>query len=344
MTELSSHAPAASPPQVLLVDPALKSLVGPFAHRLPADVSVGSVSTFELDELRELASAAVVFINARRRIDRATIESAPALRLVQMIGVGTDPLDLDALAEAGVATAYNPGVNRTGAAEHTIMLMLALIKRLPASDQATRAGRFLPGEIIAHGIDDLADATVGIVGMGHIGQAVAERLAPFGPRIIYHARRSVPDVEARLGAQWLPLDELLSRSTIVTLHLPLSPATHHLIGAPELARIPRGSWLVNAGRGGLVDEVALRDAIERGHLAGAALDVLERETDGGNPFAAIPDVIVTPHLGGGSRNSMAAVVERCAANITRLLAGEPLVDVVDRSSRVPGLPEPTDRA
>jgi phosphoglycerate dehydrogenase-like enzyme len=290
------------------------------------------VSSFELEELRQLASAAVVFVNARRRIDRATVAAAPALRLVQMIGVGTDPLDLDALAEAGVAAAYNPGVNRMGAAEHTIMLMLALIKRLPASDRATRAGRFLPGEVIARGIDDLADATVGIVGMGNIGQAVAERLVPFGSRIVYHARRPLPEVEARLGAAWLPLEELLRRSTILTLHVPLSPATHHLIGAAELARMPPGAWLVNAGRGGLVDEAALRDAIERGHLAGAALDVLEQETDGGNPFADLPDVIVTPHLGGGSRNSMAAVVERCAANITRLLNGEPLADLVDRST------------
>jgi phosphogluconate 2-dehydrogenase len=168
--------------------------------------------------------------------------------------------------------------------------------------------------------------------MGNIGQAVAERLVPFGSRIVYHARRLLPEVEARLGVAWLPLDELLHRSTILTLHVPLSPATHHLIGAAELARMPPGAWLVNAGRGGLVDEAALRDAIERGHLAGAALDVLEQETDGGNPFADLPDVIVTPHLGGGSRNSMSAVVERCVANITRLLNGEPLADLVDRST------------
>jgi len=330
--DLQRDAAPSGSPQVLLVDPALRPLTGRFAERLPADVAVAGVSTFELDELRQLAPRAVVFVNARRRIDRETIASAPALRLVQMIGVGTDPLDLDALAEAGVAAAYNPGVNRTGAAEHTIMLMLALIKRLPASDRSTREGRFLPGEIIARGIDDLADATVGIVGMGHIGQAVAERLMPFGSRILYHARRRVPDIEARFGAEWLPLDQLLRRSTILTLHVPLSPATHHLIGAAELSLMLRGAWLVNAGRGGLVDEAALRDAIERGDLAGAALDVLEHETDGRNPFADLPDVIVTPHLGGGSRNSMAAVVERCAANITRLLAGEPLVDLIDRAT------------
>jgi phosphoglycerate dehydrogenase-like enzyme len=315
--------------KALLADPALAALVERFAERLPADVDVVAVSGFSDDEFRKLATDATVLVNARRPIDASTLAMAPAVRFVQLIGAGTDTLDRGALVEAGVVAAYNPGVNRTGAAEHTIMLMLALIKRLPASEQATRAGRFVPAEIISGGIDDLADATVGIVGMGHIGQAVAERLVPFGARILYHSRRPVPDVEARFGAERLPFEEVLRRSNIVTLHLPLTPETHHLIGAAEIAAMPRRSYLVNAGRGGLVDETALRDAIATGHLAGAALDVLEHETDGSNPFADVPEVIVTPHLGGGSRNSMNGVVERSSANIRRFLAGESVLDQVE---------------
>jgi phosphoglycerate dehydrogenase-like enzyme len=126
----------------------------------------------------------------------------------------------------------------------------------------------------------------------------------------------------------MELPELLRVSTILTLHVPLTAETHNLIGAAELAAMPAGSWLVNCGRGGLVDEVALREAIVSGHLSGAGLDVLEHETDGVNPFADLPAVIVTPHVGGGSRNSMAGVVERSTANIRRLIAGEPLRDVV----------------
>jgi phosphoglycerate dehydrogenase-like enzyme len=315
--------------KVLLADPALAALVERFAERLPADVAVVAVSGFSDDEFRRLATDATVLVNARRPIDASTLAMAPAVRFVQLIGAGTDTLDRAALAEAGVVAAYNPGVNQSGAAEHTIMLMLALIKRLPASEQATRAGRFVPAEIIAGGIDDLADATVGIVGMGHIGQAVAERLVPFGARIVYHSRRPVPDVEARFGSERLPFDEVLRRSNIVTLHIPLTQETHHLIGAAEIAAMTRGSYLVNAGRGGLVDETALRDAIATAHLAGAALDVLERETDGSNPFADVPEVIVTPHLGGGSRNSMNGVVERSTANIRRFLAGESVLDQVE---------------
>jgi phosphoglycerate dehydrogenase-like enzyme len=313
---------------VLLVDPALAAMAGRFAERLPPNVEVAAVPDFSDEAFARLASEAEVLVNARRRIDAGTMAAAPRVRLVQMIGAGTDPLDLEAIAAAGAVAAYNPGVNRTGAAEHTIMLMLALIKQLPASERATRAGGFAPGEIIARGIDDLADATVGIVGMGHIGQAVAERLAPFGARILYHARRPVPDVEAHFGAERLPLSELLPRANILTLHVPLTAATQHLIGAAEIAAMPRGSYLINAGRGGLVDEAELRDAIASGHLAGAGVDVLEHETDGVNPFADVPEVIVTPHLGGGSRNSMNGVVERCTANIRRFLAGEPVEDVV----------------
>lgn len=321
--------------KVLLVDPALAALADRFASALPDDVNVVAVADFSDEEFRRLAVDATVLVNARRPIDAATLAMAPAVRFIQMIGAGTDPLDRSALAEAGVVAAYNPGVNRTGAAEHAIMLMLALIKRLPASDQATRAGRFAPAEIISRGIDDLADATVGIIGMGQIGQAVAERLVPFGARIVYHSNRSMPDVEARFGAERLPFEDVLRRSNILTLHVPLTPETHHLIGRAEIAVMPRGSYLINAGRGGLVDEIALRSAVASGHLAGAGLDVLEHETDGANPFADVPEVIVTPHLGGGSRNSMNGVVERSTANIRRFLAGEAVLDELPIQDRSP---------
>jgi D-3-phosphoglycerate dehydrogenase len=315
--------------KVLLADPALAALADRFAEHLPDDIDVVAVADFSDGEFRRLAADVTVLVNARRPIDAGTLGMAPTVRFIQMIGAGTDTLDRAALADAGVVAAFNPGVNRTGAAEHTIMLMLALIKRLPASDHATREGRFAPAEIITRGIDDLADATVGIVGMGHIGQAVAERLVPFGARIVYHSRRPLPDVDERFGAQRLALDEVLRRSNIVTLHVPLTPETHHLIGPAEIATMPSGSYLINAGRGGLVDEAALRDAIARGHLAGAGLDVLEHETDGLNPFADVPAVIVTPHLGGGSRNSMTGVVERSTANIRRFLAGQEVSDRID---------------
>jgi len=313
--------------KVLLIDPALATVRDRFVERLAPEVDVAVVADFGDEEFRRQAADATVLVNARRPIDAATLAMAPATRFIQMIGAGVDPIDRTAVEAAGITVAYNPGVNASGAAEHTIMLMLALLKRLPSTERATRAGRFAPGEIIANGIDDLADATVGLVGMGHIGRAVAARLAPFGSRIVYHSRRPVPAVDA-VATGPLALRELLATSNVVSLHIPLTAETHHLIGEREIASMPRGSYLINAGRGGLVDEAALRAAITSGHLAGAGVDVLEHETDGANPFADLAEVIVTPHLGGGSRNSMSGVVERCTANIRRFLAGEPLMDVI----------------
>src|SRR5262245_44461180 len=138
--------------KVALVDPALARLAPRFAERLPPEVEVAAVRDFGAEELARVAAGATVFVNARCPIDASTLALAPGLRLIQAIGVGIDSIDRDAVAAAGVALAYNPGVNRTGAAEHTLMLMLALIKRLPASERATRTGRFAPGEINAEGI------------------------------------------------------------------------------------------------------------------------------------------------------------------------------------------------
>jgi phosphoglycerate dehydrogenase-like enzyme len=325
-------------PKVLLIDPALATMAGRFREILPADVEVVTVATFDDAEFARLAADADVLVNARRRIDAPALATASRVRFVQLVGVGCDTVDVEAARAAGVLAAYNPGVNTAGVAEHALMLMLALIKRLPSSERVTRGGRFAPGELIAGGIDDLDGATVGLIGFGAIGRAVAARLVPFGAHVVYSTRRqATADVEASLGARWLPLEELLASSAVVSLHLPLTAPTYHLIGPAELAAMPVGSFLVNTARGGLVDEDTLRRAVEGGHLAGAALDVLEHETDGGNPFADLPQVIVTPHLGGGSRGSFARMAERSAANVGRFLAGEPVHDPV------PGLAAPEHR-
>jgi len=315
--------------KVLLIDPALAVGMDRFRQTLPASVEIAATTSFDDDELARLAADADILINARRRIDAAMLAMAPRVRFIQLIGIGYDTVDVAAVASAGITVAYNPGVNATGVAEQTLMLMLALVKRLPWSEQSSRAGQFATAELIGAGIDDFAGATVGLIGMGDIGTAVAERLIPFGPRVVYSSRRRrQANEETRLGATWLPLADLLHESNIVSLHLPLTPKTYHLLGDEELAAMPQGSYLINTARGGLVDEAALRRAIAREHLRGAALDVLEHETDGRNPFADLPAVIVTPHLGGGSRGSVARMVERSVANIGRFLAGEPVQDVI----------------
>ncbi len=315
--------------KVLLVDPARAVAEDRFRQLLPGSVEIAATTGFDDDEFASLAVDADILVNARRRIDAAMLAMAPRVRFVQLIGIGYDTVDVAAVASAGITVAYNPGVNAVGVAEQTLMLMLALVKRLPQSEHSSRAGQFATAELIGAGIDDLSGATVGLIGLGDIGTAVAERLIPFGPRIVYTTRRRrPPGEEIRLGVTWLSLPDLLRESNVVSLHLPLTPETYHLLGNDELAAMPKGAYLINTARGGLVDEAALRRTIVGEHLRGAALDVLEHETDGRNPFADLPAVIVTPHLGGGSRASVGRMVERSAANIGRLLAGEPVQDVI----------------
>ncbi len=314
-------------PKVLVTEPAIAGKIDVLRDQLPG-VDVVVVSSFDDDEFARLAADAVILVNLRRRIDAGALALAPRVGLVQQLGVGYDAVDRPAMAAAGVAVTYNPGVNREGVAEHALMLMLALLKRLPLSERVTDSGRFVSAEIVGHGLDDLAGATVGLVGMGDIAREVAVRLDAFGSRVVYHARRPVPDGAAAARAVRVTFAELLAASDIVSLHVPATPETYHLIGDAELAAMRPGSYLVNTARGGLVDEDALRRSIESGHLAGAALDVLENEMDGRNPLADLPTVIVTPHTAGGSHRSLDGSLSRSAANVRRFLAGEPLVDLV----------------
>jgi len=302
--------------KVLLTDPIPSSLLQWIQTMLPDGVALDNVPTFSDEDFAQHAADADVLLSARRQIDAHVLALAPRVRFIQQGG-------------AGIPVAYNPGVNATAVAEHTLMLMLVLLKRFVPAEQATRAGQFPTAEFAQAGIGDLAGATVGLVGLGHIGRAVAERLVTFGARVLYTARHRQDDgTEARLGVRYVALREVLAASTIVSLHLPLTNESHHLLGEAELALMPPGALLINTSRGELIDAQALRRAIANGHLGGAALDVLERESDGGNPFADLPQVVVTPHIAGLSRVAFQRTLQMAIANIVRFLAGEPVQNLV----------------
>jgi phosphoglycerate dehydrogenase-like enzyme len=316
-------------PKVLLTDP----IPGPLAQRLqallPAGVDFDMVPTLEDADFASHAADADVLLVLLRRIDASTLALAPRVRFVQRAGVGYDNIDIPALAAAGVPVAYTPNANAEGVAEHTILLMLALLKRLPAAEQATRAERWNAIDLIQAGIGDLAGATVGLVGLGNIGQEVAARLVAFGSQLLYTGRHRLDrDVEARRGITYRPLAELLATAMIVSLHLPLTNETRGLIGEAELAQMRPGALLINTSRGGIVDEEALLRSLASGHLGGAGLDVLEHERDGHNPFANRLDVIVTPHIAGASRAASQRIMQLALSNVVRFLAGETPVDLV----------------
>ena len=273
------------------------------------------------EERKQKLETSDVVIVAATPFRKPLIDAARRLELVHHQGVGwQDTTDHALLRERRIPLAFTPEGTTVGVAEHTVLLMLAVLKRLPFADAELRQGRFHINALRPVS-RELAGMTVGYVGMGRIGRALAERLAPFGTRGIYYD----PFVRDQSALERVTLEELLPRADIVTLHLPLTPQTRHIMNRANLARMKPGAFLVNTARGGLVDERALLEALRSGRLAGAALDVFgEEPVRAGHPLAALPNVVLTPHIAAGTRDALATKMKVIFANIQRFYRGEPL--------------------
>lgn len=292
------------------------------------------VLTLERDDDAErtekLAGADAVVV-AATPFTRTLIDAAPRLAFTHHQGVGyQDTVDTQALAERGIPLAITPGGTTVGVAEHTVMLILAALRRLPFADAELRQGRFHINSLRPVS-RELRGRTVGLVGAGRIGRAVAERLAPFGVRLIYFDPAGVPpDIEQALGLERHELKDLLAESDIVTLHLPLTAATRRIIDAGALRLMRPDAVLVNPSRGGLVDEAALIAALQEGRLGAAALDVFDPEPPRpGHELFALPNVVVTPHIAAGTRDAFVEKMIFVFANLARFWRGEPVENLVD---------------
>jgi phosphoglycerate dehydrogenase-like enzyme len=247
----------------------------------------------------------------------AVFAAVPSLRVVARVGVGTDSVDLEAATAAGVVVTVTPGANAETAADHALALILAAVRRVVEHDAAVRrgewprAGHLTPWDV--HG------ATVGLVGFGTIGRAVGRRLAGFGVELLV----TDPAVTAVPGGRIVGLEELLARADVVSLHLPLTPATQGVIGSEQLARMRPEAILVNTSRGGLVDELALARALRSGRLRAAALDVFAGEPAIPAAIRALPGVTLTPHVGGLSERSIRQMTALATDCVLRVLGGEP---------------------
>jgi phosphoglycerate dehydrogenase-like enzyme len=273
------------------------------------------------DERRRLVDGCEVIVVAATPLRKPVIDAATRLELVHHQGVGwQDTVDHEALRARGIPLALTPEGTTVGVAEHTVLLMLAVLKRLPFADRELREGRFHINALRSVS-RELSGLTVGYVGMGRIARAVAQRLRAFDTHGIFFD----PEVDAAEGLRRMPLERVLAEADVVTLHVPLTPATRHLIGERELASMKRGAYLVNTARGGLVDEAALVRALETGHLAGAALDVFEAEPmPAGHPLGRLGNVVLTPHISAGTRDAMTRKLRALFANVERFYRGEPL--------------------
>jgi len=265
------------------------------------------------------------------RITPAMLAAAPRLRIVANMAVGYDNVDPAAAAEAGVWVTNTPGVLAETTADLAFALLLAAARRVVEADRDTRAGGWKTWSPTAFLGTDLFGATLGIVGLGEIGEAVARRARGFRMRILYHSRTRKPALEADLGLEFRDLHSLLADSDFVSLHTPLTPQTRHLLGPAAFAAMKPGAILVNTARGGIVDQDALVEALRSGSLGGAALDVTDPEPlPLSHPLYSFPNVIITPHIGSASRATRARMAEMAAANILAVLAGSEPPNPVNR--------------
>lgn len=285
----------------------------------------------EEERCRKLADSDGV-ICASTRLTKRHLDAGTRLRVIHHQGVGwQDTTDWQEIKRRGLPLAQTPEGTTIGVAEHTVLLMLAAAKRLAYADAELRAGRWHVNAL--RGVSrELYGKTIGYVGMGRIGQAVAERLRSFGCAGIYAdpAVRLPREVEARLGLVPGNLDEVLARADVISLHVPLTPVTRGLIGKVEIARTKPGAIIVNTARGGLIDEAALADALKSGHVLAAGLDVFEREPPASDcPLLSLPNVVLSPHISAGTQDAMRQKMAAIFANLSRFFATGELANRVE---------------
>ena len=244
--------------------------------------------------LEALPDHDALIVRSATRVDDEALEAGRRLRVVGRAGVGLDNIDVESATRRGVLVMNTPGANATATAEHTWALLLSLCRRIPAADASVRAGRW---ERRRYTGIQLHGKTLGVVGLGRVGRLVALRAQGFGMEVLAYDPYLSADAAAELRVELVDLEQLLAGSDVVTLHVPLTEQTRGFLGTEQLVGMKPGALLVNAARGGLVDEAAVAAALETGRLAGAAFDVFAAEPPAGSPLLARDDVVLTPHLG-----------------------------------------------
>lgn len=282
---------------------------------------------FSPDELMEkLRGKAGIFATSSERMNAAVIAAHPELKAICNMAVGYDNIDVEAATRAGIMVTNTPGVLNETTADLAWALLLATARRVTEAEHWLRAGKWDRWRFDTLLGADVHDATLGIIGMGRIGQAIARRSVGFNMRVIYHNRsRLAPEVEARAGnAQYVGKEELLRSADHVVLALPFSPQSRHTIGAAELALMKPTATLINIARGGIVDDAALIAALRAGRIAAAGLDVFENEPAFNRDFLGLSNVVLTPHIGSASRSTRLAMANCAADNlIAALTVGNP---------------------
>jgi len=314
---------ASSRPVVLIADKLAPSTV----EALGDGVEVRWVDGPDRPKLLEaVVDADALLVRSATTVDAEVLAAGPQLKIIARAGVGLDNVDVSAATERGVMVVNAPTSNIHSAAEHAVALLMSAARQVPAADATLKDHTWKRSSF--SGVE-LFDKTVGVVGLGRIGQLVASRLAAFETHIIAYDPYVSPARAAQLGIELVSLDELLERADFVTVHLPKTPETAGLIGAEQLARTKKGVIIVNAARGGLIDEQALANAIKDGHVRSAALDVFNSEPCTDSPLFELDEVVVTPHLGASTAEAQDRAGTDVAKSVLLALDGQFVPDAVN---------------
>ncbi|HEY8553242.1 MAG TPA: D-glycerate dehydrogenase [Burkholderiales bacterium] len=312
-------------PRVLVTREVFDEVLECLARHFDVESNQDDVPLGAEELARRLADKDGAVITLSDRIDEALLARCPRLKAVCNIAVGYNNIDVAACRARGVMATNTPGVLDEATADFTWALILATARRLTEAEAWLRAGRWEGWKLKQFLGHDVHGATLGILGMGRIGQAVARRARGFDMTVLYHNRRRVDAaIEQSLNARYVSLDELLARADILTLNVPYTPETHHLIGAPQLRRMKPNAILINVARGGVVDDRALVEALKQGTIAAAGLDVYENEPKLLPEFLELKNVVLAPHIASSTESTRRRMAMMAAENlVAALTTGKP---------------------
>jgi phosphoglycerate dehydrogenase-like enzyme len=310
-------------PKMIVTDHPLSAME--IARELaPPGIDMITVSADSPEFKAALSDAEYLVSLGEVKMDDAFYKSAPRLKLVQLLSAGYDTVDIEAARRAGVPVCNNGGANAIAVAEHAVMLMLACCRRLTWQHSMTASGRWRGNDVASVRLYEMYGRTLGIVGLGNIGKKVAHLARAFGLAVQYFdTARLTEDAADALGVRYRLFDELLRTSDIVTLHVPLTPQTRHMMGAAQFAQMKPTSYLINTCRGPVVDEKALIEALGNGTITGAGIDVFDQEPPlSDNPLFGLENVIVTPHFAGPTWENQQSRFRNGFDNVQRVARGD----------------------
>jgi D-3-phosphoglycerate dehydrogenase len=308
--------------KILIAEPLAPAALDLLRAQRGWEVIVADPKTYE----PHLADADALLVRSAVKVTKDVFNKAPKLRVVGRAGVGVDNVDLPAATEAGVLVMNTPGGNAVSVAEHTLALMLSLARSVPQASASTKSGKWEKKKFLGN---ELRGKTLGIVGLGSTGREVVRRAKAFEMKTIGHDPYVSPQTASDLGVDLVPLEQLYRESDYITLHVALTPETAHMINAQTLAKMKKGVRIVNCARGELVDAAALRDAMENGQVAGAALDVFEKEPPGTDPLLGLDTLVATPHIAGSTEEAQEIVGVRIVEQLIEYLHGGVALNAVN---------------